>query len=95
MWISQIQKSYLATITLEGIDRVGMIQDLTKVISNELHINMRSLNIDTNEQIFHGDIKVYVTDTKHLDKLLRHLKNIEGINKVLRQERLEEELLIP
>ncbi|MDP5120927.1 MAG: bifunctional (p)ppGpp synthetase/guanosine-3',5'-bis(diphosphate) 3'-pyrophosphohydrolase [Spirosomaceae bacterium] len=94
MWTSQIQKSYLATISLEGIDRVGMIQDLTKVISNELHINMRSLNIDTDEHIFHGNIKVYVTDTKHLDKLLSHLKNIEGINKVVRQEQMEEEVTV-
>ena len=94
MWASQVQKSYVATISIVGIDRVGMIQELTNVISNQLHTNMRSLNIDTDEQIFHGNIKVYVTDTKHLDKLLKNLKNIEGMNKVVRKEQIEEEIII-
>lgn len=94
MWTSQIQKSYLVTIQIEGLDRVGIIQDLTRVISSELHINMRSLNIDTNEDetVFQGLIKVYVTDTKHLDKLMNHLKDIEGVDKVVRLEK--EEVLV-
>lgn len=92
-WTSQLQKSYSATIMLEGIDRVGMIQDLTAVISNELQINMRSLNIDTDEQIFQGKIKVYVTDTKHLDTLIQRLKSIDGIKKVFRSEDIEETLI--
>lgn len=94
LWTSQIKKSYLVTIQLEGIDRVGIIQDITKVISSELHINMRSLNIDTDDAIFQGDIKVYVTDTVHLDKLMTHLKNIEGVDKVVRLEQIEVETVV-
>lgn len=79
-----MEKSYLVTIELSGIDRVGMIQDISKVISGELHINMRGLSVETFDGIFEGKIKVYVFDTKHLDILIGKLEEIEGVNSVLR-----------
>jgi guanosine-3',5'-bis(diphosphate) 3'-pyrophosphohydrolase len=85
-WASQIEKSYLVTIKLQGIDRVGLIQDISKVISNELHINMRGISVDTFDGIFEGKIKVYVFDTKHLDELLSRLEEIEGVNSVIRDQ---------
>ena len=83
-WASQIEKSYLVSIDLNGIDRVGIIQDISKVISGELHINMRGLSVDTFDGIFEGKIKVYVFDTKHLDILMSKLEEIEGISNVSR-----------
>ncbi|HRH77408.1 MAG TPA: TGS domain-containing protein [Cellvibrionaceae bacterium] len=83
-WASQIEKSYLVTINLAGIDRVGMIQDISKVISSELHINMRGLSVETYDGIFEGKIKVYVFDTVHLDVLMNKLSEIDGMNSVLR-----------
>lgn len=85
-WASQIEKSYLVTIKLKGIDRVGLIQDISKVISSELHINMRGLSVETFDGIFEGKIKVYVFDTKHLDELNHRLEEIEGVNTVTRDE---------
>ncbi len=85
-WASQIEQSYLVTIKLEGIDRVGMIQDISKVISGELLINMRGLSVETFDGIFEGNIKVYVFDTKHLDILIDKLGQIEGMNKVSRAQ---------
>ena len=85
-WASQIEKSYLVTIKLQGIDRVGLIQDISKVISNELHINMRGISVDTFDGIFEGKIKVYVFDTKHLDELLSRLEEIEGVKNVIRDQ---------
>jgi GTP pyrophosphokinase len=61
-----------------------MIQDISKVISSELHINMRSLAVDTNDGIFTGDIKLYVQDTGHLETLMQKLGGIDGMNKVTR-----------
>lgn len=87
-WASQIEKSYLVTIKLNGIDRVGLIQDISKVISNELHINMRGISVETFDGIFEGKIKVYVFDTKHLDELLQRLELIEGVSNVSRDETL-------
>jgi GTP diphosphokinase / guanosine-3',5'-bis(diphosphate) 3'-diphosphatase len=83
-WASQLEKSYLVTIDLDGIDRVGMIQDISKVISSELHINMRGLSVDTFDGIFEGKIKVYVFDTEHLDVLISKLAEIEGVSSVSR-----------
>ncbi len=85
-WTSQLDQSYLVTILLTGIDRVGMIQDISKVISNELHINMRGLSVDTFDGLFEGSIKLYVYDTKHLDLLINRLKGIDGIDKVSRNK---------
>jgi guanosine-3',5'-bis(diphosphate) 3'-pyrophosphohydrolase len=83
-WASQVEKAYLATISLRGMDRLGMIQDISKVISEELHINMRGLNVNTVHGVFEGEIKVFVFDTKHMEKLKAKLKKIKGIEKVER-----------
>jgi GTP diphosphokinase / guanosine-3',5'-bis(diphosphate) 3'-diphosphatase len=83
-WSSQVEKSYPATIYLEGIDRVGMIKDISEVISSELHINMRGLSVDTNDGIFMGSIKLSVFDTNHLQHLIKKLQKLKGINKVTR-----------
>jgi guanosine-3',5'-bis(diphosphate) 3'-pyrophosphohydrolase len=88
-WSSQLAQSYLVTIKLGGIDRVGMIQDISKVISGELHINMRGLSVDTFDGIFEGTIRVYVFDTKHLDILISKLEEIEGVDSVSRVQNEE------
>ena len=85
-WSSQLAQSYLVSINLSGIDRVGMIQDISRIISAELHINMRGLQVETFEGIFEGTIKVYVNDTKHLDTLMSKLSSIEGIDSVSRMQ---------
>ncbi len=85
-WASQIEKSYLVTIALSGIDRVGLIQDISKVISSELHINMRGFSVETFDGIFEGKIKVYVFDTKHLDELLHRLEEVDGVSTVSRDQ---------
>ena len=83
-WSSQVAKAFVASIHLDGIDRMGMIQDISKLISSELHITMRSLAVDTNDGIFTGDIKLYVMDTRHLETLMLQLAAIEGMNQVTR-----------
>lgn len=86
-WSSQVAKSFEVSILLEGIDRVGIIQDISKVVSSELHINMRGLSIDTIDGIFEGTIKLFINDTSHLDKLISKLTEIEGIYTVMRKEK--------
>ncbi|MFN4086022.1 MAG: RelA/SpoT family protein [Spirosomataceae bacterium] len=83
-WSSQLAQSFLVSITLTGIDRVGIIQDISRIISAELHINMRGLQVETRDGIFDGTIKVYVNDTKHLDTLINKLSQIEGIDHIAR-----------
>jgi len=63
---------------------VGLVSEVTKVISNEYNVNMRSISFDTDDGIFSGSIKVYVNDTTHLTELMRKLRNVSGVNSVSR-----------
>lgn len=83
-WESQQEEAFLAGLRIMGTDRVGLVNDVTRIISNELHINMRGLTIDTKDGVFEGDIKLYVQDTEHLDVLINKLERVDGVFKVLR-----------
>jgi GTP pyrophosphokinase len=83
-WTNAEVISFLAAIKINGIDQMGLVNDVTKVISNEYNVNMRSIAFDTDDGIFEGTIKVYVNDTTHLTELMRKLRNIDGVTKVNR-----------
>ncbi len=78
-WTSSQDRSFLAGLKVIGTDRIGMINDISNVISSELKVNMRSLSIDTEGGIFEGEIHVYIEDTEHLEKLIENLLKIDGI----------------
>ena len=63
-----------------------MINDVTKVISDELKVNMRSITIDTDTGIFDGNISLYVNDTIHLELLINKLEKVNGVVKVTRYD---------
>jgi guanosine-3',5'-bis(diphosphate) 3'-pyrophosphohydrolase len=83
-WTSQQQIAFLAGLKIVGTDRVGLINDLTKVISDELKVNMRSITVDSDSGIFEGSIKLYVHSTNHLDNLIDNLSRVPGVIKVSR-----------
>ncbi|MFN5331610.1 MAG: RelA/SpoT family protein [Bacteroidota bacterium] len=83
-WTSQKEIAFLAGLRIIGTDRVGLVNDVTKVISNELKVNMRSITIDSDAGIFEGTIKLYVNNTEHLEHLISNLNQVEGILKVSR-----------
>lgn len=83
-WTSQQQIAFLAGLRIVGTDRVGLINDLTKVISDELKVNMRSITVDSDSGIFEGSIKLYVHSTNHLDNLIENLSTVPGVIKVTR-----------
>ena len=83
-WASQTEASFLAGLRIRGSDRVGVINDVTKIISNELKVNMRSVTIESEGGIFEGDIQLYVNDTKHLDLLKKKLERVSGVDQVNR-----------
>jgi len=83
-WTSQSEVSFLAGLKIRGTDRVGMMNDVTKIISSELKVNMRSVSIESDNGIFDGSIQLYVHDTKHLETLTKKLESIEGVEEVAR-----------
>ncbi len=83
-WASQQRLAFLAGLRISGTDRIGIVNNVTQLISNELSINIRSITVETAEGIFEGTIRLYVNDTIHLEKLMTKLQTIEGVFKVVR-----------
>jgi len=78
-WTNQESISFLAGIKVTGTDEVGIVNNITKIISNELNVNMRSISFDTNDGIFEGAVMVFVNDTNHLTELMKKLKKVSGV----------------
>jgi guanosine-3',5'-bis(diphosphate) 3'-pyrophosphohydrolase len=83
-WTNQQELAFLTGLRITGIDEVGLINQLTTVISNDFKVNIRSITVDSDNGIFEGTVMVYVNDTQHLDNLIRKIKMIKGINSVTR-----------
>ncbi|MEQ9403111.1 MAG: bifunctional (p)ppGpp synthetase/guanosine-3',5'-bis(diphosphate) 3'-pyrophosphohydrolase [Cyclobacteriaceae bacterium] len=83
-WASSRKHSFEASLSIIGTDRIGLISDVSNVISSELKVNMRSLSINTEGGIFEGNIQLYVEDTNHIDTLIKKLEQVQGVVKVSR-----------
>ncbi len=83
-WTNNESLAFLAGIKIIGIDKVGIVNNITKVISNELNLNMRSISVDSEAGTFVGTVMLFVYDTIHLKDLIQNLKKVEGVQQVLR-----------
>lgn len=83
-WASSRKHSFEAALSIIGTDRIGLISDVSNVISSELKVNMRSLSINTEGGIFEGNIQLYVEDTNHIGTLIKKLEKVQGVVKVSR-----------
>jgi GTP pyrophosphokinase len=70
---------YQAEVKVVGVDDVGIVSRITDVISKDQKVNMRSLNITTNDGMFEGLMTLFVKDTVHLDALTNKLKRVKGV----------------
>lgn len=83
-WIDSSQQEFAAQITLSGIDNLGLVNNITKVISSNMHVNMKSISFQSDDGVFSGKINVIVKNNTMLKKLMENLKKINGIDKVIR-----------
>ena len=83
-WIDSTQEDFSSDIELTGIDNLGLVNEITNVISDNMHVNMRNLNFSAEGGTFSGKITVVVKNNTILKKLVANLKQIEGIDKVSR-----------
>ncbi len=83
-WKNQELVERIAAIKVFGYDRMGIVNTLTEIISNQHNVNMRSISFETEDGIFEGRIKVMVFDTDHLEQLMRKFEQVEGIQRVVR-----------
>jgi guanosine-3',5'-bis(diphosphate) 3'-pyrophosphohydrolase len=83
-WTSQYEVSFLTGLKIVGTDRVGLINDVSRIISEELKVNMSSISFSSDHGIFRGEIMLYVNDTRHLEMLISKLEKVEGVVTVSR-----------
>ena len=83
-WNKQQELTFLTGLHIIGIDDVGLINNITKVISNDFKVNMRSITVDTDNGIFDGSIMIFVNDKDHLDNLIKNLLQVKGVTGVTR-----------
>ena len=86
-WLEQAEdSSFPVRITLKGLDRVGMLNEITRRVSLVMGVNMRRLNLSADDGLFEGYIDLYVNSRDILDKMIKKLSSIEGIENVSRSE---------
>lgn len=85
-WDSSKQTAFPVRIMLKGIDRIGLLNEITGYISVAMGVNMRKLNLSTEDGIFEGYIDMLVHDRAVLESMIDNLKNIKGIQDVMRTE---------
>lgn len=85
-WSKHTVLSFLARISMRGIDRIGILNDLTQYITLVLSVNIRKIFIETHDGIFEGFIDLYVHSTEDLDKLIKQMSLVKGVESVKRTE---------
>jgi len=84
-WIDSTQEGFKASLSITGIDNLGLVNDVTKVISSNLNVNITNINISGDEGFFQGKITVHIKNNKQLNNLIQQIKKIDGIEKVVRE----------
>ncbi|WP_417885601.1 RelA/SpoT family protein [Zunongwangia sp.] len=84
-WIDSTQQEFKVVIKLKGIDNIGLVSEITREISRNMHVNMKNINFESDDGIFNGKITLIVKNNSILTKVINRLKKINGIDKVTRE----------
>jgi guanosine-3',5'-bis(diphosphate) 3'-pyrophosphohydrolase len=88
-WTSHRLLSFLVKIKIGGLDRFGIFHDITTVISKELNVNIRSINLNSHDGVWEAFMELYVHDTKDVNNLIMGLSSIKGVETVERAETVQ------
>jgi guanosine-3',5'-bis(diphosphate) 3'-pyrophosphohydrolase len=78
------ENQFPVTLQITGVDDLGIVSNISDVISKDLQVNMRSISIDSVDGMFEGSITLFVKDTQHLEALVRKLKKVKGVMNIRR-----------
>lgn len=78
-WASKELVQFEVNVHFTGIDDIGLVNQITGIISADMHVNMRAISFESNDGIFEGKVKVQVHDTEHLNTLITKLSNVDGV----------------
>lgn len=79
-WSNKHMNTFLGGIKISGFDRKSMISDIVRVISDEMHFNVRSFHIDTSGELFEAYLSLFIHDTLDINRVIEHIKKIDGIS---------------
>lgn len=91
-WETGKALNFPVNVYIKGIDNIGILNQVTQVISQQLNVNIHKLNIESNDGIFEGRIQLYVHDVDDVNEICTNLKKIENIKKVTRIEEFDDEI---
>lgn len=84
-WVDSSSEEYTAKLKLTGIDKKGLVNEVTRLISNHMNVNINKINFDSEDQFFTGKIHVSVPNKGVLEKLVQNLSKVNGIDKIVRE----------
>lgn len=85
-WSREQMMSYLTVVEIRGIDRIGILLDVSKILTDELNVNIRAVSVQSHDGIFEGKIYLYVHNNEDLRVIMNKLSKVKGIEKVNRTE---------
>ncbi len=89
-WVSKKLKSFEAIIRISGIDSVGVVREITEIISIEQKVSLRKIHFETKDGIFEGILNIYVHNTLDLNNIIAKIAALKGIENVMRVENMDE-----
>jgi len=84
-WVDSSSEEYNAILKLTGIDKKGLVNEVSKMISNNMNVNINKINFETEDSFFTGEIHVSVPNKNILNKLVQNLSRVNGIDKIIRE----------
>ena len=88
-WVKHKAMSFLVRLEIRGVDRIGVLKDIIDVITGELSVNMRKVNLMAHDGIFESEIDLYVHDTEDLEALINNIRKIKGVVSVKRAAKVD------
>src|SRR5690625_171086 len=85
-WARKIDTQFVGAVKVIGEDRVGLVTDLTEVLSKSLQTNLKSINVNSEDGMFEGILTAYVNDLGHLEKIISKIERVDGVKTVMRYE---------
>ena len=88
-WVSKDSIDFIAYLNIKGIDRIGLMNNVTKVISAQMNVNIKAVNIISNDGLFEGEITLKIHNVNFLNSLIKKLKKIDGLQSIERSYKLD------
>ncbi len=88
-WIGKDKIDFIAYVILEGIDRIGLMNSVTKIISSQMNVNIKAINITSHDGMFQGEITLKVHNVNFLNSLIKKLEKIDGLQTIERTYKLD------